>query len=398
MIKKIKIGFKKIPIAWLLLQYQKTQTLAAILGITFTVGLLFMQLGFRSAFLDGFVTFPASLQGDIFIVSSWSPNFLNLVSFSSRRLYQALKFPEVESVTPIYINSTLWRNTQDKTVFDTGVLTIGFPIKSQIINLPGIEENLDKLKLENHALFDEKSHPKFNVVIEEFKNKGIVISEIKTSIGNYKNIEIRGLFQLGANISFGSHLLVSESTFFNFFNRNKAQIDLGIIKLHPNADVETVVSQMNSYFPEDIKIYSKENYLQQEKAFQEDKTPIGIIFRFGLIGATIVGIIILYQILYVKISKHIHDYATLKAIGYPHVALVKIVLEEAFMLTILGYIPGFIISRFMYDLLAKSTGMLVVIKLNIAVLVFLITCLISFASAGIAVWKLKEADPADIFV
>ena len=330
MFDKIKTKFKKIPLAWLLLQYQKTQTLAAILGIIFTVVLLFMQLGFRSGFLESFVKFPASLQGDIFIVSSWSPAFLNSISFSSRRLYQALKFPEVESVSSIYLSGVLWRNIQDKTVFQKGTLIIGFPLKSQIIDLPGVEENLEKLKLEGYSLFDEKCNPSFNLVVEEFKKEGVVISEIKTSISDYEKIEIRGLFQLGANVTYGANLLVSESTFLKIFNRTKAQIDLGIIKLKSGANVEQLVTKMKNYFPEDIKIYSKRDFIKKEKYFQEHKTAMGIIFRFGLIGAIIIGIIILYQILYVKISKHIHDYATFKAIGYRHISLVKIVLEEAF--------------------------------------------------------------------
>ena len=56
--------FKKIPIAWLQLQYQKGQTVAAILGITFTVILLFMQIGFRSTFLQTLVQLPSSLHSN----------------------------------------------------------------------------------------------------------------------------------------------------------------------------------------------------------------------------------------------------------------------------------------------------------------------------------------------
>jgi hypothetical protein len=47
----IGLLFRRSPIAWLQLRYQKAQTAAAILGILFTTVLLFMQIGFRSGFL-----------------------------------------------------------------------------------------------------------------------------------------------------------------------------------------------------------------------------------------------------------------------------------------------------------------------------------------------------------
>ena len=59
-----------IPIAWLQLKYQKEQTIAAILGIAFTVTLLFMQIGFRSSFLNSMVQLPSSFQSELILMSS----------------------------------------------------------------------------------------------------------------------------------------------------------------------------------------------------------------------------------------------------------------------------------------------------------------------------------------
>ncbi|NES82106.1 MAG: FtsX-like permease family protein [Moorea sp. SIO2B7] len=389
--------FKQIPIAWLQLRYQKGQTVAAILGICFTAILLFMQIGFRSGFLDSIIQLPSSFESDIFFTSASSVSALRPVTFSDRRLYQALAFNEVESVSPIYITVTYLKNPQKKSLFIRLIQVIAFPLKSQVMNLPGVEENLDKLKRDNSFLLDEKSRSELLPLIDELKQKGEVSTEITTVGSSRKKIDITGLFQLGASTSFNGILITGEANFLQTFRRNKGEIDIGLIKLKPGVDIQQVVSRMQSYLPEDIKILSKANLIAKEREFYEYSTPMGLMFRFGLIGSILVGTIILYQILYQKISKFLKEYATLKALGYSHKSLIIIVLEQSLMLAILGYIPGFILSCLMYDILAKATSLKFVMTPNLSIIVLLMLCLICFISGVIAVGQLKEADPADLF-
>ncbi|NEP49758.1 MAG: FtsX-like permease family protein [Moorea sp. SIO3C2] len=388
--------FKKIPIAWLQLQYQKGQTIAAILGIAFTAILLFMQIGFRSGFLESLVQLPSSFQSEVFLMSASTTTVLKPVTFSERRLYQALAFKEVESVTPIYMSIILWKNPKNKAVFIERIQVIGFPVTSSVIDLPGIEDNIDKLKLDNAFLLDKKSRPELAPVVYDINNQGKAITEIKTNSG-LKKIEVIGLFQLGANTTFNGAVITSDSNFLNIFGRNREEIDLGLIKLKPGVDTQKIISKMENYFPNDVKVLSKSELITKEKKFYEYGTPVGLIFRFGLSGAVLVGTVILYQILYQKISIFIKDYATLKAIGHSHNSLVIIVLEQTFILAILGYIPGLILSVFMYEQLAQDTSLKFEMTFSVAIAVLLLICLICFTSALIAVRKLKEADPADIF-
>ncbi len=60
--------------------------------------------------------------------------------------------------------------------------------------------------------------------------------------------------------------------------------------------------------------------------------------------AAVVGVVIVYQILYSNIATQFVAYATLKAIGYANSYLLNVVFQQALILAILGYIPGFITS------------------------------------------------------
>ena len=111
----------------------------------------------------------------------------------------------------------------------------------------------------------------------------------------------------------------------------------------------------------------------------------------------IVGTVIVYQILYSDVSTHLSEYATLKAMGYKNQYLLSIVFQEAVILAVLGYIPGFALSLGLYDLTKNATFLPLEMAFDRAFLVFLLTVLMCSISGVIAMRKLNQADPADIF-
>ena len=111
----------------------------------------------------------------------------------------------------------------------------------------------------------------------------------------------------------------------------------------------------------------------------------------------IVGTVIVYQILYTEVADHLVEYATLKAIGYSHNYFLIVILQEAVILAILGYIPGLALALFLYEQARAATLLPVFMSLSRAIMVLILTIIMCFISGVIAVKKLKSADPADIF-
>jgi putative ABC transport system permease protein len=142
---------------------------------------------------------------------------------------------------------------------------------------------------------------------------------------------------------------------------------------------------------------SRQELMDFEKEYWNTTTPIGFVFAFGVILGSIVGIIIVYQILYSNVSEHLAEYATLKAMGYRHRYLLTVIFQEALILAILGYIPGFFITLAMYQTAQKATNLPIAMEKTRALMVLSLTILICFISGAIAVRKLQEAEPADIF-
>ena len=383
--------WRKIPLAWLQLTREKPRLIVALAGIAFADFLMFMQLAFREALFESNVRLHTSLEGEVVLINPQSNAVNFLESFSQRRLYQALDLKEVASVHPIYVGLTSWKNPQTRRFSEVQVIAAN--PNELVFNLPGMQQNLKPIKMPDVVLFDRGSRPDFGPIATDF-DRG---KKIETEVGG-RRIKVGGVVELGASFGSDGNIVTSDLNFFRLFKDRKAGlIDIGLIKLKPGANPETVVAQLRQYLPKDIQVLSKQEFIQKEKDYWATSTPIGFIFALGTVMGFIVGTVIVYQILYSEVSDHLSEYATLKAMGYSQNYLLLVVFQEAFILASLGYIPGFGFAVFLYNIAKNATLLPIYMTVSRAILVFLLTMLMCFISGLISVRKLQAADPADVF-
>lgn len=381
----------KIPLAWLQLSREKMRLLVALAGIGFADILMFMQMGFQDALFESTTTLHKSFAGDIFLISPQTESSIALTSFSRRRLYQSLGVTGVESIIPIYFQLATWKNPVTQKTRSLGIL--GFNPNDNAFNLPGVAENRDKIKLADVVLFDRLSRPEFGPIPQLLAEQETVTTEVAS-----RQVRVGGLFSMGASFAADGWLITSDLNFLRIFSdRDPGLIEVGIITVEPDADVDTVVRNLRAKLPQDVRVLNKEEFIAAEKTYWQNTTAIGFIFNFGVVIGFIVGTVIVYQILYTDVSDHLPEYATLKAMGYKDKYFVILVFQEALMLAILGFIPGFLLSNLLYLAAASGTSLPIMMTLNRAITVFILTIVMCGCSGLIAVRKLAAADPADIF-
>ncbi|OUL25058.1 ABC transporter [Nostoc sp. RF31YmG] len=389
----------KIPLAWLQLVQQKVRFLVAVAGIAFIVLLMFIQLGFQDALYSSATAVHQSLRGDLFLVSSQYKSLTSNQSFSRTRLYQALGFDGVESVSPMYLQFAKLKNPVNSEKYS--IYVIGFDPGRSVLNIPEVEENLDKLKIPDMMLFDRDSRPEFGPIAERFDQgnteQTVEIFPFNSLIG-YR-VRVGGLFSLGPSFGVDGNLIVSDSTFLriNPNTRPAEMIDVGVVTLKPGTDPNKVLKNLQATLPNDVQIFTYQGFIDFEKQYWAVRTPIGFILNLMLTMAAVVGVVIVYQILYSNIATQFVAYATLKAMGYANKYLLNVVFQQALLLAILSFIPGFILSVLLYDFAMKATKLPIMMTLNNALLVLVSAILMCLTSGSLAINKLRSADPADIF-
>lgn len=382
--------WRKVPLAWLQLSFQKTRLLTAVAGIVFAAVLMFMQFGFQEALFSTTTTIHQNIRGDLFLISTQSENLFSSRQFSRRILYQTLNNESVASASPIYIGILPWKNPW--TNKERAIFIMGFEPNSTILGVKGFKENFGSVTTEDTVLFDTLSRPEFGDVAVAFQKGERIQAEV-----NKRKVEVRGLFELGASFAADGNLITTDLNFQRLFNRELGEIDFGVLSLKEGANLETTKAEIEKILPKDVRVLTKEEFVQFERTYWETATAIGFVFNFGAILGLVVGVIITYQVLYTDVVNHLPEYATLKAMGYTNFYLTKVVLQESMILSVLGFFPGLITALILYALASSGSGLPIEMTTGRAVLVFVLTVLMCFVSGLLAMRKLKQADPADIF-
>ena len=142
---------------------------------------------------------------------------------------------------------------------------------------------------------------------------------------------------------------------------------------------------------------TKADFIARERAYWNSATPIGYVFAFGAIMGLVVGAIIVYQILFADVSEHLNEYATLRAIGYPNRFVSGIVLQQAGILGVLGFIPGALAAQWLYQQAGAATRLPLYLTTDRAVTVFALTLGMCAFSGLLALRRVRRLDPADVF-
>jgi putative ABC transport system permease protein len=379
-----------IPLSWLQISHNKIRLLVALAGIGFADILMFLQLGFRSALFESAVTLHKRVEGDIFLMSSQSNALIGLDSFSRRRLYQSLAVEGVESASPLHIEFALWQNPVEENA--RSIMVIGINPYDQTLDLPGFSEYQDLLKLEDYILFDAKSREEFGPVAELFQEGNTIRTEV-----NGQEVTVGGLFELGASFGADGNMITSESNFLQIFGKEKGLIEVGVLQIEDDAELEPILSKIRQILPKDVQVFSKEEFINHEKSYWQNSTSIGFVFNLGTAIGLIVGIVVVYQILYTDVSDHLPEYATLKAMGYHDNYFLKLVFQEALILAFLGFVPSTGVTIFLFQFMLKATGLPIMMTATKIGTVFILTLVMCTLSGAVAVRKLEKADPADIF-
>jgi putative ABC transport system permease protein len=406
----------RTPLAWYNLTHDRVRFALFVLGVVFAVVLMFMQLGFRGALLDSNSLLHERIRADLVLVSPNRSMLPMREPFSRRRLIQAEAVPGVRSVHPLYIDNgaAVLRNTDpdpDRRGPSRAVRVVGVDPDAFLLDFPELDPSSprylgDRIQAPGTALFDRKSHRDPDDPTRSIF--GPLVEGARTELAG-QNLILVGGFDLGPDFTSEGMLIVSAETFADLLRRPVtlgaplADVDLGLIRLEPGADVEAVrdairreIARGSGGDPE-VNVLTVPELIEREHRFWLGNTPIGFAFVFGMFMGFAVGTVICYQILSGDVSDHLAEYATLKAFGYRNWDLAWVVIQEALILAVAGYVVGLGLSWLAYGWLTEASAMPLRMTVGRALIVFAVTVGMCILSGLIALVRLVRADPADVF-
>jgi putative ABC transport system permease protein len=378
-------------LAWRQLRHEPARLAAALSGVLFACLLIFMQLGFMDALFDSAVKPQEGLRADLYLMHRQTEALWRTQPFPRTRLMQALGVEGVDRVVPLYVGNAAWKNPE--TSLKRTLLVFAAAPESGLFDYAGMDAaEREAIRRADVILFDERSKPEFGPV-PKLLAEGPLFVELAN-----RRVEVAGLFRIGATFGSEGNAITSDTNFLRLFpNRSFGHVDIGAIFLRPGADPLAVKAAIAPLLADDVMLMTHQELVDFEMRYWAEAAPIGFIFGMGVVIGLIVGCVIVYQILFSDIARHIGEYATLKAMGYSNLYLARVVMGASLILAVAGYVPGWLASKALYHLASEKIFIPLTLDLEKSVLVFSLIFGMCVISGLLAIRKLRDANPADMF-
>ena len=168
-----------------------------------------------------------------------------------------------------------------------------------------------------------------------------------------------------------------------------------LIQLQEGADQGVVQAALAKRLP-DVEVITKAEMKRRSIAHWLFGTGAGAALIGGAILGVLVGTVIVAQTLYSSTKDHLNEFATLRALGSSSGYIHKVILAQAALSAILGYVLGMSIAMTVVAI-SVDTSFPIIMTPQLAFGLFVLTLVMCAASATGAIMKVMKLDPAMVF-
>ena len=365
-----------------LLVYNRLRLLIASASVAMGVVVIFVELGLLLGMLDAQALIANLVRGDLLVMNIARINLHRWDKLYPVRIDQAAAVPGVARVTPVYEDHVGMQDPDDKRV--RRIILYAFPPDDIPFRLDDPAAITHALKVSHGFLYDRLSRPIFG----KFQaGDDIKLDTVPARVGGYVKI--------GVDIVNDGNILISKGDWLA--RSPDAKPIMGVIHLKPGVPVEEARRAILAALPPDVSVLTPSETARRESMYTLRSAPVGILFLVGMLAGLVIGTINCYQVLYNEISDRLPQFATLKAMGFSNRFLRGVILEQAVVLSLTGFVTGMIVS-WLADWYIASQSML---PIRITGPSGFIVCALTFAMcmvAGlIAIRRVAVADPAALY-
>lgn len=382
--------FGRLPIGWLQLTHKRGRFVAALSGVAFANVLVFVQLGIMNSMATATLRPYDFLRADILISAADAEGMTGGGNVARQWMLQALADPEVVAGAGLFLANLPW----DREGTRISLTVFGIDPDQPGFLAPEIAAGIALLHVPDMVILDRltRSLPRDQAAAIRpqtplaFEAQGRTLRAVTTFAG-------------GGGFGADGYMVTSDQTFLALFPaRRSAAPNHILLRLRPGADAAAASDRLRALISDrSLRIRPYAAAAQEDLVYQQTRRPTGVIFGFGVLIGVLVGLVIVYQVLSADVADHLREYATFKAMGYGPRFFLGIVVEEALVLGVLGFVPGLAVGTAILLLMGAVTTLPLAMTPAMAAAVFLGTVAFSVLSGVIATRRLAAADPADLF-
>lgn len=362
------------------LMFDKAKTFGALFGIIISTFLVGQNVGIFIFLSNAMKAIVANNTQYIWVIDDKTQNATQLSALDMRINREIKSIDGVYNSFPLVVSAGAAKFSNGKT---SGLVLVG----TQAPEFAGVWGFYTAKKMD--------LLPEGAIVTELFDSKTLG----GLQVGDYFEINGKKVYNAGLTKGvrgFGGvygFTTIERARYLTNYSVNKANAFL--VKWKPGADKQKIISEINANIP-GIKAWDADE-LAKSTLLEVLKTN-GIAASFGsLIGFAILsGFVIIGLTLFSAAVDRIKDYGTLKAIGATNGYITRLIVLQALLVAVFGFIIGRLMVQG-FKMGIEKSGTLFKYPSYVEVALFFVIILISVGGSLFAVRKINSLEPAAVF-
>ena len=363
--------------------HDRLRFVATLVGIVFSVVLVMIQMGLFLGFGRMVTTMIDHTSADLWVLPKGAKCFEDPSQMNAGMRDKVASVDGVASVVPLVIGFSDWRLGSGEV---TPVFVVGADLRDKTLQpwnvVEGDVHNLSQLG----AVVVDRSY---------FDRLGI------TSVG--ATAEIRGRRVKVVALTDGIRSFTT--TPYVFVDLRNARQYTGtfperassmVVRLKPDADRASVLEAVKAKAG-DAEVLTSAEFRDRSRSFWLFGTGAGAALFAGALLGVIVGTVIVAQTLYSSTKDHLSEFATLRAMGSSNGYIYSVIIYQALLNAVIGFVIAAAIGYLVVEATAKSALPIVITPWLVAAL-FALTVVMCVASAIGAIVRVVRIDPATVFM
>jgi putative ABC transport system permease protein len=362
--------------------HDRLSLLVTLVGIVFSVVLVAIQCGL---YLGSERTISAVLdetKGDLWIVPLGTKSFDDPTFLKGREKYAALSTPGVAGVEDLVVGFAGWRKPNGGI---TAVLVVGSDFdKGGLAPWNLTQGSVGALKAPDAVAVDETYFTDLGITragaTAEINGRKVTVAAVTKGIRSFTTLP---------------YVFTSIERAQTWLEAGSHQSSYTLVKLSKGADIEKVRATLAGRL-KDAEVLTHAEFRKRSLDYWLFQTGAGSALIAGALLGIIVGIVIVAQTLYASTKDHLNEFATLRALGASAGYIHQVILIQALLSALLGYLMGLALALWVVHA-TQDTTLNIVMTPKLALYLFALTIGMCTIAAVSAILKVTRIDPASVF-
>jgi putative ABC transport system permease protein len=376
--------------------HDRVSLFVTLVGIVFSVVLIAVQGSIYFGMEYRIVAVMDHIQADLWVVPVGTKSFdLPTLLLNGREKYAALSTPGVQSAEDLVISFSNWRRLTQGTAKTgcasekgdcgtTSVLLVGSDtVNNKSLPWDIVQGTIADLSKPDAVAVDSTYSDELAVSRiddrAEINNTQVTVKAITSGIRSFTTMPF-----IFATLPMARSLVYA----------TPEQASYTLVRVARGSNVEEVRKSLQARLP-DTEVLGHQVFRKRSLDYWLYQTGAGSAVIAGALLAIVVGIVVVAQTLYASTKEHINEFATLRALGGSSGFIRKVILWQAVLSAIMGYIVGMAVSQvviyFLRDLIP------IVMTFTLVWFLLLLTIVMCVLAAVSAIVKVIRIDPAVVF-